>query len=795
MALLLEWLEEAFKYADTDAESGRGDRRSRNPMISLFYGQHKTEGVRDGLPYTQTETFGQFPLAVVPGQDLHQALEASVAAGPDAAASDAAAPGPHQWFTVLPPVLLLELSRFHFDQALGRTEKIHDRLTFPMEMYMDRYLEINKNIVTVKRAEIAQLRQTRHQLQRRLDQYLSFGASAPRLPLSRLLRHALQYARGSVSEPLLDVQDVEMETATSSSVTSMLVDSPSSSPRPARRAASQPSMPSTCSPAVADAVPTRLAASEQDGPRSSESALGPTHTSAEEMAVVQRCLERWTQEVDREVRELKRQIREIDAKIDTMFDEPGLRQVPYRLHSVLVHEGQAVSGHYWAYVFHPQRKIWLKFNDNTVTAATWDDLCLESVGGHHNTSAYCLVYIDVNRHELMDDRTQVDKESGMVDAEDEAQRLPLPLQQYVDEHNRAFQTELETWNSEPQPSDDNTQSMDSADAFGGGSSGDQAMPDPAERTQWEELSARHAAVSLPATLELLKATVADAPGSSARHWICEALGKAQAQARERCGAMDADPNCDYRMDSMPVYLVRNGARDVPDVRWLLLEHFTHPTVRVVPALRDLYQAASLELARLVEQRSEEERLRFRSWHVHYSEFRWVAWSTVLGLGHLAKGRYTESLLYLMQACTKNDKLIAEQADGRTDLGLDPDQLANFRRQAVRGLNKHTVEMFLSGNPAEATQLTQEGTVPALVDLAKSEREQDRVAAEDVRNKWCNLLEQTLDDGRQHALQTIITQLIEPVAERERPMVPIKVQGTEQLAQRYREALSRLKQDG
>ena len=48
-------------------------------------------------------------------------------------------------------------------------------------------------------------------------------------------------------------------------------------------------------------------------------------------------------------------------------------QVPYRLHSVLVHEGQAGSGHYWAYVLHPQRKVWLKVrpsgSERPVTAA------------------------------------------------------------------------------------------------------------------------------------------------------------------------------------------------------------------------------------------------------------------------------------------------------------------------------------------------------------------------------------------------------------------------------------------
>lgn len=42
------------------------------------------------------------------------------------------------WFTELPPVLTFELSRFEFNQALGRPEKIHNKLEFPFMLYMDR---------------------------------------------------------------------------------------------------------------------------------------------------------------------------------------------------------------------------------------------------------------------------------------------------------------------------------------------------------------------------------------------------------------------------------------------------------------------------------------------------------------------------------------------------------------------------------------------------------------------------------------------------------------------------------
>ena len=37
--------------------------------------------------------------------------------------------------------------------------------------------------------------------------------------------------------------------------------------------------------------------------------------------------------------------------------------MPYRLHAVLVHEGQANAGHYWAYVYNQPRQVWLKYND------------------------------------------------------------------------------------------------------------------------------------------------------------------------------------------------------------------------------------------------------------------------------------------------------------------------------------------------------------------------------------------------------------------------------------------------
>lgn len=69
-------------------------------------------------------------------------------------------------------------------------------------------------------------------------------------------------------------------------------------------------------------------------------------------------------------------------------------QVPYRLHAVLVHEGQASAGHYWAYIYNQPRQIWLKYNDISVTESSWEELERDSYGGLRNVSAYCLMYIN-----------------------------------------------------------------------------------------------------------------------------------------------------------------------------------------------------------------------------------------------------------------------------------------------------------------------------------------------------------------------------------------------------------------
>lgn len=107
-------------------------------------------------------------------------------------------------------------------------------------------------------------------------------------------------------------------------------------------------------------------------------------------------------------------------------------QLPYRLHAVLVHEGQASGGHYWAYIQDPTQQRWCKFNDITVSEVTWEEVSRESLGGYRHVSAYCLMYIDARRE-------------GCIGAGGGIQELPADLQELVDKDNAEFEKEMRDW--------------------------------------------------------------------------------------------------------------------------------------------------------------------------------------------------------------------------------------------------------------------------------------------------------------------------------------------------------------
>ncbi|VDM44945.1 unnamed protein product [Toxocara canis] len=74
----------------------------------------------------------------------------------------------------------------------------------------------------------------------------------------------------------------------------------------------------------------------------------------------------------------------------------------YELFSVMVHQGSAAGGHYFAYIKNMDQDAWFCFNDCSVTAATIEDIHRTfggSSGGwsSSNTNAYMLMYRKIDR--------------------------------------------------------------------------------------------------------------------------------------------------------------------------------------------------------------------------------------------------------------------------------------------------------------------------------------------------------------------------------------------------------------
>ena len=261
--IVLEWVEDAFKKGDsqqqkssdnamqTDDESEQAEKENNeekdpatqetaskndddenaenNPMAKLFYGKVLREGRYNGDAFMRQENFGQWPLQVNTCSNLHESLEKSLA-HQQLDSSKSQSGGQELWFTKLPPVLFLELSRFQYNMERKTAEKIHNRLEFPERLFMDRYVSANKAITKVKREEVRALKERRASLKAKLDKFTHYGPSnQAKYPLPDILQRTLEFAQ---TPPLsLSSSHRPSNVAALAASSLMQVDSPVSSPK------------------------------------------------------------------------------------------------------------------------------------------------------------------------------------------------------------------------------------------------------------------------------------------------------------------------------------------------------------------------------------------------------------------------------------------------------------------------------------------------------------------------------------------------------------------------------------
>ncbi|XP_067399321.1 ubiquitin carboxyl-terminal hydrolase 25 isoform X4 [Emydura macquarii macquarii] len=738
---LLDWLEDAFQIK---AEEERDGEKPKNPMVELFYGRFLAVGVLEGKKFENTEMFGQYPLQVNGFKDLHECLEAAMIEGEIESlhSENSGKSGQEHWFTELPPVLTFELSRFEFNQALGRPEKIHNKLEFPPILYLDRYMHKNREITRIKRDEIKRLKEYLTVLQQRLERYLSYGSGPKRFPLVDVLQYALEFAS---SKPVCTspIDDIDASAPPSVTITTQTIPSSTEQQGPPSS-----EIPST-SPVQRSVIHKPFTQSRI--PPDLPMHPAPRHISEEELSVLEGCLHRWRTEVENDTRDLQESISRIHRTIELMYSDKSMVQVPYRLHAVLVHEGQANAGHYWAYIYDHHQRRWMKYNDISVTKSTWEELERDSFGGYRNASAYCLMYINDKEQFLIQE--EFNKETGQMLLGMDT--LPPDLKDYVKEDNMRFEKELEEWDAElaQKAQQEKLLTSQTCRIPAPSSAPVQAgEPEYLEQPSRTDLSKHLKEDSVRAITKAFAEQEVRTPEAVMQTAIKLEYARLLKLAQE-----DPPPERDYRLHHAVVYFMQNEAPK-KIIERTLLEQFGDHNLSFDERCRNIMKVAQakLEMIKPDEVNMEE----YERWHQDYRNYRETTMYLMVGLELFQKKSYMEALLYLIYAYQNNKELLSKGLYR----GHDEELISHYRRECLLKLNEHAAALFESGDDQEVNNgliIMNELIVPCLPLLLVDEMEEKDIAAvEDMRNRWCSYLGQEMEPNLQEKLTDFLPKLLD-----------------------------------
>ncbi|KAL2807242.1 ubiquitin carboxyl-terminal hydrolase 28 isoform 36 [Daubentonia madagascariensis] len=722
-------------------------------MVQLFYGTFLTEGVREGKPFCNNETFGQYPLQVNGYRNLDECLEGAMVEGDiELLPSDHLVKyGQERWFTKLPPVLTFELSRFEFNQSLGQPEKIHNKLEFPQIIYMDRYMYRSKELIRNKRECIRKLKEEIQVLQQKLERYVKYGSGPARFPLPDMLKYVIEFAS---TKPASENCPPESDTCITLPLSSAHcpVSDLTSTESTSTESSSQ-DLESTFSCAEDSLHKSKPLTSSRSSVEKMPAHPAPRKVTEEEMNFVKTCLQRWRSEIEQDVQDLKNCIASATQTIEQIYCDPLLRQVPYRLHAVLVHEGQANAGHYWAYIYNQPRQIWLKYNDISVTESSWEELERDSYGGLRNVSAYCLMYINDKLPHFNAEAApnESDQMSGEVES------LSVELQHYIQEDNWRFEQEVEEWEEEQSckiPQMESSTNSSSQDF----STSQESSVAPSHGVRC--LSSEHAVIVKEQTAQAIANTARAYEKSGVEAALSEAFHEEYSrlyQLAKETPTSHSDP----RLQHVLVYFFQNEAPKRV-VERTLLEQFADKNLSYDERSISIMKVAQAKLKEIGPDDMNMEE--YKKWHEDYSLFRKVSVYLLTGLELYQKGKYQEALSYLVYAYQSNAALLMKGPRR----GVKESVIALYRRKCLLELNAKAASLFETNDDHSVTEginVMNELIIPCIHLIINNDISKDDLdAIEVMRNHWCSYLGQDIAENLQLCLGEFLPRLLDPSAE-------------------------------
>uniref|UniRef100_A0A673A799 ubiquitinyl hydrolase 1 n=1 Tax=Sphaeramia orbicularis TaxID=375764 RepID=A0A673A799_9TELE len=734
---LLDWLEDAFQMK---AEEDREGEKPKNPMVELFYGRFLAVGVLEGKKFENTEMFGQYPLQVNGFKDLHECLEAAMIEGEIESLHSAenSARSGQEVTSDAPPAATGEV------RLLYRHPFIHPRSIKLWEQAAAVIYHHVCALVVCHRA-LSSDRSLRVTLFFSfLSRYLSYGSGPKRFPLADVLQYAMEFAS---SKPVCTspVEDID-SSAPPGGTTGPQLPPPSAAEQDSMAPveSSAPGLAPTTAPTAAQQqrVPIHKPFTQSRLPPDLPMHPAPRHITEEELRVLEGCLHRWRSEVENDTRDLQGSITRIHRTIELMYSDKSMMQVPYRLHAVLVHEGQANAGHYWAYIYDPHQRCWMKYNDISVTKSSWEELVRDSFGGYRNASAYCLMYINDKKPFLIEE--EFDKETGQILSG--LDKLPPDLKQYVKEDNELFDKEIEEWDS-LQARKAQQEKLALATATAAASADPEYMEQPSPTHDSKHLQED--------TERAISKAVAEQEERSPEALLNAAI-KLEYGRLLRFAQEDTSPENDYRLQHIIVYLIQNQAPKKILERTLLTQ-FADRNLAFDERCKSIMNVAraKLDLIKPEEVNMDE----YETWHQDYRNFRETTIFMTTGLELFQKTNYVEALMYLIYSYQYNKELLAKGLYR----GHDEELLGHYRRECLLKLNEQAAAMFESGEEPEVTTglgIMNELVVPCIPLLLVHDAERDLLAVEDMRNRWCSYLGQEMESNLQEKLTDFLPKLLD-----------------------------------
>ncbi|KAL4443149.1 hypothetical protein ABPG74_002216 [Tetrahymena malaccensis] len=251
----------------------------------------------------------------------------------------------YNWIKRAPKTLFFQLQRVIFDKEKGCLKKLNDSFNFENEIYLERFTEERSKDYLRIREQVKKLISEKQQYEIALDNINQYS--------SHLSQN--QTKSSTKKEENKDQQsNLGLLSALESTILFLQTNSKKAEVNPL---------------------------------------VDPSYfgdNSKENLQIV-KALEQYTSKVKQRIHELQEKIKQLENKINESYN--GFKKDKYLLQSVIIHDGQADSGHYYSFIKDVSTKKWWRYNDIQVSEETEENVFKEALGGWGKASAYSLIYV------------------------------------------------------------------------------------------------------------------------------------------------------------------------------------------------------------------------------------------------------------------------------------------------------------------------------------------------------------------------------------------------------------------